>query len=86
MARRSAYRDEGTMDGDDAEDSLEGSERARERRRDRRYSAQEREMMSTGPAKVFAQIMRRIVDDAAQTPAEHRKRKAGRRSRGNSGR
>ena len=61
----------------DGADLVGASERSRERRRERRYSAQEREMMSTGPAKVFAQILRRIADDAAETPAERKRRKRG---------
>lgn len=68
----------GRADDIDGVDLVGASERARERRRERRYNAQEREMMSPGPAKVFAQIQRRIVDDAAETPAERKRRKRGR--------
>ena len=70
MARRAGEAEDGEL--------LAAAERERERRRERRYSAQEREMMSTGPAKVFAQILRKISDDAAETPAQRKRRKHGR--------
>ncbi len=69
------------MDRADDDESMEPRERERMRRRDRALSAADRELMRTGQAKVFKQVLDRQARRAERPAKAARPGRSGRHDR-----